>query len=522
MQKGKVYLVGAGPGDIGLLTVKGLRCLKQADAVIYDFHLNAQVLNYINHSAEFIYAGKRGGRHTMTQEEINSLITGKAKEGKVVCRLKGGDPFVFGRGGEEAEALAREGIPFEIVPGVSSAIAAPAYAGIPLTHRKYSSSFAVIPGYEDTTKEGSSIDWSKLATGVGTLVFLMAIKNIDLLTKKLIKHGRPPDTPVAIIRWGTRPEQKTLTGTLKDIAATVREKDIKPPAVMVVGDVVRLRETLKWYELKPLFGHRILITRETTEGFETLEELGAELLQFPTIEVTPPESWDGLDKAIDSIPISQQAVPAPNIAGARSPDWLVFTSGNGVRFFFKRYLERGRDIRDLKGIRLCAVGSKTKEEIERYGIRVDLVPDEFRAEGLIESFRKLGSLKGMRFLLPRGALAREIFPEKIKELGGVIDAPVAYRTVKPETYGKRLKRFLGEGRVTVATFASPSAFRNFMEIIGKDRAELLKGVLIAAIGPQTEKAIKKAGLAVDIMPKESTVEAMAEGIIKRLLRGRTP
>ncbi len=520
MQKGMVYLVGAGPGDIGLLTVKGLRCLKRAEAVIYDFHLNAQVLNYINRSAELIYAGKRGGRHTMTQEEINSLITGKAKEGKVVCRLKGGDPFVFGRGGEEAEALAHEGIPFEVVPGVSSAIAAPAYAGIPLTHRKYSSSFAVIPGYEDTTKEGSSIDWSKLATGVGTLVFLMAVKNIELLTKKLIEHGRPPDTPVAIIRWGTRPEQKTLTGTLKDIAATVREKDIKPPAVMVVGDVVRLRETLKWYELKPLFGHRILITRETTEGFERLEELGAELLQFPTIEATPPESWDGLDEAIDSIPISQQAVPAPKIAGGRAPDWLVFTSGNGVRFFFGRYLQRGRDIRDLKGIRLCAVGSKTKEEIERYGIRVDLVPDEFRAEGLIESFRKFGSLKGLRFLLPRGELAREIFPEKIKELGGVIDAPVAYRTVKPETYGKRLKRFLSEGRITVATFASPSAFRNFMEIIGEDR--LLTGVLISAIGPQTEKAIKKAGLSVDIMPKESTVEAMAQEIIKRLIRGRTP
>jgi len=232
--KGKVYIVGAGPGDVGLLTVKGLRCLKKADVVIYDFHLNAQVLNYINHNAEFIYAGKRGGHHTMTQDEINTILIQKAKEGKIICRLKGGDPFVFGRGGEEAEALSREGIEFEIVPGVSSSIAAPAYAGIPLTHRLYSSSFAVIPGYEDTTKKESAIDWAKLATGVGTLVFLMAVKNIDVLTEKLIEHGRSPDTPVAVIRWGTRPDQKTIVGTLRDIAGIIKEKDIKPPATMVV------------------------------------------------------------------------------------------------------------------------------------------------------------------------------------------------------------------------------------------------------------------------------------------------
>src|SRR4030066_1089702 len=216
--KGKVYIVGAGPGDIGLLTIKGLRCLRKAEVVIYDFHLNAQVLNYINHDAEFIYAGKRGGHHTMTQDEINGILIKKAKEGKIICRLKGGDPFVFGRGGEEAEALSREGISFEGVPGVSSSVAAPAYAGIPLTHRLYSSSFAVIPGYEDTTKEESSIDWSKLATGVGTLVFLMAVKNIELLTAKLIENGRSPEKPRAVIRWGTRPDQKTLVRPLREIA----------------------------------------------------------------------------------------------------------------------------------------------------------------------------------------------------------------------------------------------------------------------------------------------------------------
>ncbi len=370
MIKGKVYLVGAGPGDIGLLTIKGLKCLKKADVVVYDFHLNAQVLNYINHDAEFIYAGKRGGHHTMTQDEINAVLVQKAKEGKRICRLKGGDPFVFGRGGEEAEALWKEGIEFEVVPGVSSAIAAPAYAGIPLTHRLFSSSFAVIPGYEDAAKKESTIEWSKLATGVGTLVFLMGVKNVDLIAQKLIENGRSPDTPVAIVRWGTRPDQKTIVGTLKNIAELVKEKHIKPPAVMVVGDVVKLRESLKWYEKKPLFGHRILVTREHAEGFEPLEELGAEIIEFPTIEIVPPERYDELDISIDKI---------------NTYNWLIFTSRNGVKYFFKRFFEKERDIRDLSGIKICAIGAKTAQEIKKYGLKVDLVPDEFRAEGLIET-----------------------------------------------------------------------------------------------------------------------------------------
>jgi uroporphyrinogen III methyltransferase/synthase len=510
--KGVVYLVGAGPGDIGLLTVKGLKCLQKAEVVIYDFHLNAQILNYINHDAEFIYAGKRGGHHTMTQDEINAAIVAKAKEGKIVCRLKGGDPFVFGRGGEEAQVLVQEGIRFEVVPGVSSSVAAPAYAGIPLTHRLYSSSFAVIPGYEDTTKEESSIDWSKLATGVGTLVFLMAVKNIDLLTQKLIENGRDPETPVAVIRWGTRPDQKTLEGRLKNIAELVREKDIKPPAVMVVGEVVNLRQELKWYEVKPMFGHRILVTREHTEGFEALEELGAEVVQFSTVEIVPPRTWDELDGCIDEI---------------SSYDWAIFTSANGVRYFFGRLFEKGVDIRDLRGLKICAIGTKTAGEIKKFGLKVDLVPEEFRAEGLIEAFTKaVGSqhsavssnnnelLRGMKFLLPRAEVAREIFPEKVRELGGVIDVPVTYRAVKPEYHGKRMRRFLKEGRVTIATFTSAATFNNFREIMGEDSDELLRNVEIAVIGPVTAKAVEKAGLKVRIMPGEATVEAMVEEIKK--------
>lgn len=475
---------------------------------MYDFHLNAQVLNYISHDAEFIYAGKRGGHHTLTQDEINRVIVEKAQEGKIVCRLKGGDPFVFGRGGEEAQILAKKGISFEVVPGVSSSVAAPAYAGIPLTHRLYSSSFAVIPGYEDTTKDESAIDWSKLATGVGTLVFLMAVKNIDVLTNKLIENGRRPDTPVAVIRWGTRPDQTTLVSTLKDVAGSVRENDIKPPAVMVVGDVVNLREELKWYEDKPMFGQRILVTREHSTGFEMLEENGAEIIQFPTVEIVPPETWDDLDEAIGRI---------------TDYDWLIFTSSNGVKYFFRRLFEKDVDIRELRGVKICAIGTKTEEEIRKYGLKVDLVPEEFRAEGLIEAFvkevRSRGEavspapvFQGMRFLLPRAEVAREIFPEKVRESGGTIDVPVAYRATRPELHGKRLRRFLREGKITVATFTSAATFHNFQEIMGEEADLFLKNVAIAVIGPVTARAVQKAGLRVDIMPEVATIEAMAEEI----------
>lgn len=514
--KGKVYIVGAGPGDIGLLTIKGLKCLQKAEVVIYDFHLNAQVLNYINHDAEFIYAGKRGGHHSMTQERINQILIEKASQYKTICRLKGGDPFVFGRGAEEAEALAKEGIEFEIVPGVSSAIAAPAYAGIPLTHRLYSSSLAIVPGYEDPAKKESLIDWAKLATGVGTIVFLMTIKNIETVCQKLIEHGRSAETPVAVIRWGTRSDQKTIVSNLKEIAKSVKEKEIKSPAVMVVGDVVNLREKLKWYEKKPLFGQRILVTREhsgrspdSSGGFETLEELGAEIIEFPTIKIVPVKNPGDLDKAISRI---------------ANYNWLIFTSANGVKFFLKRFFEKNIDIRDMKGIKICAIGTKTAAEIQKYGINVDLVPEEFNAESLIGSLiiKSRGAtvaqdseheLKGVRFLLPRAETAREILPEQIKKLGGDIDVVTVYKTEKPEVHGKRLKRFLKEEKISVATFTSAATFKNFMSIMQEDAKTLLKGVAIAVIGPVTAQAVKEAGLNVNIMPKEATTEAMAKEII---------
>jgi uroporphyrinogen III methyltransferase/synthase len=501
---GKVYLVGAGPGDIGLLTVKGLRALQRADVVVYDFHLNAQVLNYIKRDAEFIYAGKRGGHHEMTQDEINAVLVKKAKGGKTICRLKGGDPFVFGRGGEEAEVLARDGIEFEVVPGISSAVAVPAYAGIPLTHRDYASSFVVLPGNEASTKEESSIDWESLARHKGTIVFLMAVKNIESVAKRLMDNGKPGDTPVAVIRWGTRSDQTTVEASLADVSGKVRDLEIRPPAVVVVGDVVRLRKSLNWYENKPLFGQRILITREYTEAYERLEDRGAEVIEFPTIKVVPPGDMGPLDKAIGRI---------------ADYDWLVFTSANGVRFFFRRFFELQRDIRDLHGVRICSIGEKTEKVIREYGLRVDMIPSSFRAEGLVEAFSEKGGIKGRRFLLPSAEVIRDVFPQKVREMGGEIDTPAAYRAVKPERHARRIERFLREGRITVATFTSGATFRNFCELIGKRHRELLEKVTIAAIGPVTERAIREGGFNVHIVPDKATIDAMVEAIENYFRKG---
>ncbi len=494
--------MGAGPGDIGLLTLKGLRCLQRADVIVYDFHINPQVLNYVKHGAEFVYAGKRGGHHELSQEQINGLLVERAREGKNVCRLKGGDPFVFGRGGEEAEMLSRAGIAFDIVPGVSSAIAVPAYAGIPLTHRDYASSFAVITGSEAEEKSESSLYWSGLAQTYDTLVFLMGVRNAGLISNKLIENGKPRETPAAVIRWGTRPEQQTITSTLGDIAERIKNGNIRPPAIMVVGKVVTLRDTLKWYEQKKLFGRRILITREYTEDYRPLEDLGAEIFEFPTLRIAPPASFMEIDQAIEDI---------------SSYNWLVITSSRAFEYFVHRLLEKGRDIRDLKGMQICAIGSRTADAIARYGTRVDLIPDEFSAEGLVDTFLRLSDQKDLStysFLLPRAEKARDVFPAKVRELGGRIDTPAVYRSTKPEKHGKRLQRFLSEGKISIATFTSGATFNNFLEMMGSDAGTILRDVAIAVIGPVTKRAVEKAGLQVDIMPSTATIPAMVEEIIR--------
>jgi len=504
VNRGKVYLVGAGPGDAGLITLKGVRAIQQADCIVYDFHINPRLLTYARKDAEFIYAGKRGGHHEMTQDEINRVLVEKAKEGKIVCRLKGGDPFVFGRGGEEIEILAEEGIDFEIVPGISSVIAVPAYAGIPVTHRKVASAFTVITGNEDLSKQDRIFTHIRASNAPETMIFLMCVKNLNTITDKLIQEGLSPQTPSAIIRWGTRAEQRVITGKISEIAELARQNRITPPAILVIGDVVKLRDKLSWYEKKPLYGHRILITRQLTEDYLKLEDMGAELFVFTTIDFLPPEDFSELDRTINEI---------------ESYNFIVFPSPRAVSFFFERFLSIGKDVRALKDILICAIGKETAKSLRNYGINADIIPEEFNSSSLVKFFKdKLFSLKpsafNLKILYPRSDIALKGFVEEMQKLGVKVDAPITYRTVKPTEHGKRLARFLREGKITIATFTSPSSFNNLIEILKDEAKEMLKEVTIVALGNTTAKAIEEKGYEVSIIPEKSTIKDMVEAIIK--------
>jgi uroporphyrinogen III methyltransferase/synthase len=498
-QKGKVYIIGAGPGDPGLLTVKAVRCLEKSDVLVYDYLVSPEILNYARADARLIYVGKKGGHHTVIQDEINRILVREASEGNTVARLKGGDPFIFGRGGEEAEVLFEAEIPFEILPGISSAIAVPAYAGIPLTHREHTSTVAFVTGHEDPKKDESRIDWEKLS-GIETLVFLMGVKNLPQIVASLLKNGRSPDTPVAIIRWGTTHDQFTLAGTLGGIAGLAEEKKMTPPAIFVVGEVAGLREKLNWFETKPLFGRGIVVTRPEKQAGEIaalLSEEGARVIHFPTIAIVPPETFDDLDRALTNI---------------EDYNWIIFTSANGVRFFFNRLTKMGKDVRDLKGIKICTIGPATKAAIEMHGISVDIVPEEFISEGVVAALNGL-DMQGARVLIPRAEVARDVIPEGLKKLGATVDVAVAYRTVNSGRDAKELERLIEEGKVDVITFTSPSTVNNFITIMGED-FDLPENIRIACIGPITEKAAQKADLRVDIVqgPYEITglVSAMKE------------
>ena len=501
--KGKVYLVGAGPGDPGLLTIKAKACLETADVVIYDYLANEAFLDHADEKAELIYVGKKGGDHTLSQPEINKLIMDKAQQGHAIVRLKGGDPFIFGRGGEEAEELVKAGVPFEIVPGITSAIAVPAYAGIPLTHRDYTSTVAFITGHEDPTKEKSSIAWDKLGTGVGTLVFLMGVGNLEQIAESLVKHGRFPDTPVAVVHRGTVPEQKTVVGTLQDIAERAQKEGMKPPAIIVVGDIVNLREHLNWFENKPLFGKRIVVTRarEQASGFlARLNELGAACIEFPTIQVVPPKSWDPLDRAIMRLERYQ---------------WLLFTSVNGVKYFFKRLKDLELDMRELKDMKVGAIGPKTAEAVYKKGIRPDLVPDEYRAEAVVDAFGKW-DVKGINILLPRAAKARQVLPVELVKMGASVDEIPAYQTVQPDHDKGRVRGMLEKGEIDMVTFTSSSTVTNFWEMFSEERQELktwMAKVAVACIGPITAQTAEEQGLSVSLIPEEYTIEALTNAIV---------
>ena len=502
--KGKVFLTGAGPGDPELLTLKAKRCIETADVIIYDYLANEKFLAYASAHAEIIYVGKKGGDHTMKQENINKLIINKALEGKDVVRLKGGDPFIFGRGGEEAEELISTGVEFEIIPGISSAVAVPAYAGIPLTHRNYSSMVSFITGHEDPNKPESSICWQSLGRETGTLVFLMGVENIKKISEKLILSGRDPDTPVAVIRQGTTVGQRTVSGNLSSIAELTEKSGIKAPAIIVVGEVVKLRNTLNWFENKPLFGKKVIVTRtreQSSDLLRLLGEAGADCIEFPTIEVTHLDNYDFLIQAFERLD---------------SYNWIIFTSINGVNIFFKKLYEYGWDSRKLGGLKIAAIGSKTAAELKAFGINPDLIPDEYRAESIITELTKRGPVKGLSFLIPRAETARETLPGELEKMGAFVDVIPIYRTITPTTDTSKIKELLSEGNIDLITFTSSSTVQNFIKMFRDCQDDFyvwMKKPAIACIGPITANTASNAGFTVAVMPETYTIEALVSVIV---------
>ncbi|MDH5667972.1 MAG: uroporphyrinogen-III C-methyltransferase [Nitrospira sp.] len=506
--KGKVYVVGAGPGDPKLLTIRGRECLEQADVVLYDYLANPAILSYAPETAERIYVGRRGKGAYPAQEDINRILIEQAREGHIVVRLKGGDPFVFGRGGEEAEALATAGIDFDVVPGVTAAIAAPAYAGIPVTHRALASTVTFVTGHEDPAKPSMGVEWSSVATSRGTLVFLMGMKNLPAIVAKLTAGGRSADTPAAIIRWGTRASQQTVVGTLADIVDKAEAAGLEPPTVIVVGDVVRLRSRLNWFELRPLFGKRILMTRAKEQAGELAELLaayGGEPIEAPTIRIVAPDDWTPVDRAIADI---------------GTYDQVIFTSVNGVVRFMTRLRENGSDARCLAGRRVCCIGPRTAQELETFGVKADVVPADYQAEGVIEALGR-HPLTGVRIVIPRAEVARELLPDELRARGAHVDVVPVYRTVIPTEDGAEWRRLLTDGQVHMVTFTSSSTVRNFVTMVGGvDRATvLLRSVTVAAIGPITAKTAEEMGMTVSIMPQENTIPAMVEAMVRHAGRG---
>jgi uroporphyrinogen III methyltransferase/synthase len=500
MPSGIVYLVGAGPGNPALITLRGVECLQRAQVVVYDYLANEQLLDHAHPYAERIYAGKIGGRHNQDQDEINRLLVEKGLSGKIVVRLKGGDPFVFGRGGEECEALAEAGVPFEVVPGVTAAVGAAAYAGIPLTHRDFTASVTFVTGQEGKGKNETNIDWDRISLGNGTVVLYMGISSLRRNMQQMIEHGRSPHTPVALIRWATTVDQQVLSGSVADIADKAEDAGFKPPAVTIVGDVVRLRDKLRWFDNRPLSGRRIIVTRAADQAGEfstMLEDLGATTMECPTIRLVDPVSWDNLDDSIRSLD---------------QFDWVVLTSFNAVRFFFQRLHALGFDSRALGGCRVCAIGPKTAEAIRQYGIHPDLIPLDYKAESLISEFAKL-VLVGKQVLFPRADRARDIIPDKLAQMGAHVTAPIAYRNILPDRLCPEALLALEKRSVDCITFSSSSTVLNMAELLGADLlADMLQGVAVASIGPITSRSCRDLGLKVDIEPSQFTLPALATAI----------
>lgn len=498
MKKPYVYLVGAGPGDQDLITLKGLKCIEKADVILYDRLANEGLLRYRKSGTEIIDVGKTPQHHKYTQEEINQLLVEKAKEGKIVTRLKGGDPLVFGRGGEEAIALYEEGIPFEIIPGITSAIAVPNYAGIPVTHRNVSTSFHVITGHEDPTKGESTVNYEALAKLNGTLIFLMGVGNLKEITEKLMIHGKDKKTPVALIHRGTTSHQRTVTGTLENIVEVVIQNNIKSPSIIIIGEVVALRSELNWFESLPLQGKRILVTRTRQQASDLsreLKELGAEVIEYPTIEIKAPESFIEIDEKFKRL---------------KEFNHIIFTSANGVEAFFDRLKTLKMDIRSIGGGKIYAVGPTTKKVLEDKGIMVDTIPDVYTAEGILEAIK--GRItEGDRVLLPRADIARKALTVGLREMGAIVEEMDIYCTTIP-TYRRQDLVEILEDSMDYITFTSSSTVRNFMEILGEENRNLIKESKIAVIGPITKKTAEDLGLNVSIEPEKYTIKELVKKI----------
>ncbi|HEX4630139.1 MAG TPA: uroporphyrinogen-III C-methyltransferase [Chthoniobacterales bacterium] len=497
-EKGKCFLVGAGPGDLGLLTLRAKECIERADVVVYDYLCNPEMLRWAPESAERIFAGKKAGAHTLTQEQINALLVEKTREGKNVVRLKGGDPFLFGRGGEEAQALAAAKLAFVIVPGVTSAIAGPAYAGIPVTHRGKNSHVTFFTGHEDPEKSESAIDFAVLAKLEGTQVMLMGVERIGAIAREMMANGMRNDLPVALIRWATTERQQTLIGTLENIAQKVMAAGFEAPAVAVFGDVVNLRDELNWFEDRPLSGKRIVVTRTRRQAgalTDQLRDLGADVIELPTIRIEPPTDLRAFAELVQD---------------AHGYDWIVFTSPNGVNAFFDLFYKLYDDAREIGGARIAAIGPATAQRLKHFHLHVDLQPEEFVAESLVREFRKEGGIENLRVLIARAEKARDLLPKELSALGAIVDEGFAYKTV-PETrddIGAR-RRLLEEG-ADLITFTSSSTVENFLALELPWPAKMQ----VASIGPITSKTARDRGLEVAIEARRHDIPGLVEAIRK--------
>ncbi|MDQ3557337.1 MAG: uroporphyrinogen-III C-methyltransferase [Gemmatimonadota bacterium] len=494
---GVVYLVGGGPGDPGLLTLRAAEVLSRADVVVYDALVTPAVLERSAPGAERIFVGKRAGRASASQASINELLVELAGRHRAVVRLKGGDPFVFGRGGEEALALAERRIRFEVVPGVSAGIAAPAYAGIPVTHRGAASSVTFVTGHEDPRKPESALDWGSLAREAGTLVLYMGASRMEVNFRRLIDAGRSPATPAAVIQRGTQPRQRTVVGTLETLPELAAEAEIGTPALVVVGEVVSLRNQLGWFDRRPLSGRRVVVTRaraQASELTDALEALGAEVLQFPTIRITDPGD------------------PAPLLNAAAEVDryhWVVFTSVNGVARFWDALRASGLDTRALAGVRVCAIGPATGDALRAHGVVPDLVPERYVAESVLEALLERG-VSGQRILLPRAEASRGVLPEGLRAAGAEVSDVAAYRTLIDGAGAGRLRKDLDEGHISLITFTASSTVRGFVEMVGSDAGE----ALVASIGPITSQTAREAGMPVHLEATEFTIPGLVQAILE--------